>query len=107
MKIARRLIAGGITLRAAIDHLDSLPAKDVARQLDSLPDAGLAGDEIFFFYAPTVAKDIAKGIAQRIKDNTPERAPPALAHIYVLALQQLACADRQALSNVCDRLLEE
>jgi hypothetical protein len=107
MKAARRLLAGGMTLQAAIDYLDSLPTLDLANRLENLPQAGLVGDVVFFFYAPTAVKDVAIRIAHRIKEVTPERTFPALAHIYVLAIQQLVKADRQTLRDLCWQVLME
>lgn len=107
MKATRRLLAGGATLQVAIDHLANVPARQVREALDRSTETGLSGSEMFFFYAPATVKDVAIRIAERVNEIAPADTPPALAHIYITALQQLATADSQAIQAAYDRVSSE
>lgn len=104
IRSTRRLLAGGTTLHVAIDYLDRLPARHVLAQLDQLPRAGLSGSQNVYFYAPEAMWEAANRIARRVNEIAPERPSPALGHIYIAALQQLALVDREALKTACAQL---
>ena len=103
IRSTRALIAWGTTLLVAVDHLDTVTPGTVIEQLAGLPDAGLAGDLEHYLGAPKTLNITATRIAERIARTAPERDPPTLSNIYIVALQLLARTDHDTLRSIYAR----
>lgn len=105
VRSTRRLLAWGTTLQVALDYLDTLSSEQISAELRRLADAGLSGSADYFLGGPHKMSDAASKIAQRVCAVDPGRDPPLLAHIYIVALQQLAVADCEAVDAAYRRAL--
>lgn len=104
IRTTRCLIAWGTTLHVAVNYLDTVPAGALVDQLEELREARLSGNEEHHVGAPHRLWDIASNIAERLRSAMPDRAPPTLGTIYILALRQLTLADGAALLAAFDRI---
>lgn len=93
IRTTRSLIAWGTTLHVAVTYLDTVPAPAMLKYLADFRTARLSGAEEHHVGAPHRLCDIAARIAERIKRVQPDREPPTLGMIYLLALQRMAQAD--------------
>lgn len=100
IRTTRCLLAWGTTLHVAIAHLDTVAPDGVIDALTQLPALGLTGSQVYFLGAPATLNDIAARIARQAGEHAPERAPPELRHIYLVALQRMMMADSDVLRAV-------
>lgn len=92
IRTTRCLIAWGTTLHVAVNYLDTVPPGAIIEQLTELREAQLSGNEEHHVGAPHRLWDIASRIAERVQRAMPDREPPTLGTIYLLALQQVQLA---------------
>lgn len=104
IRATRSLIAWGTTLHVAVNHLDTIPVSAIAEALEALRASPLSGAEEHHVGAPHRLWDVASQIAARLRSATPDGEPPSLSAIYILALQQMAHADRAALLAAFERV---
>ena len=104
IRSTRALIAWGTTLLVAVDNLDSVPPDAVIEQLGSSSNAGLAGDLEHHLGAPRTLNLTATRIAERIARTAPDREPPTLSAIYLVALQLLTRTDHDTLRAIYTRV---
>ncbi|WP_157081163.1 hypothetical protein [Novosphingobium naphthalenivorans] len=103
IRTTRCLIAWGTTLHVAVNYLDTVPASAIVERLGELGEARLSGNEEHHVGAPQRLWDIASRIVDRIQRATPDREPPTLGMIYLLALQQLPNARGADLMDAFER----
>lgn len=103
IRSTRALVAWGTTLLVAVDYLDTLPSAVVIEQLARLPKAGLSGDMEHHLGAPKTLNLTATRIAERVIQAAPERDPPTLSNIYMVALQLLTRTDHETLRSTYER----
>jgi len=103
IRTTRCLIAWGTTLHVAVNYLDTVPASALVAQLEELREARLSGSEEHHVGASHRLWDVASNIADRLRCAMPDRAPPTLGTIYILALRQLTLADGADLLAAFDR----
>lgn len=103
IRATRSLIAWGTTLHVAVNHLDTIPLDTMSEALAALRASPLSGAEEHHVGAPHRLSELASQIAGRMRSVTPDGQPPPLGIIYILALQQMARADRAALSAAFER----
>jgi hypothetical protein len=104
IRSTRALVAWGTTLLVAVDYLDTVPPAAVIERLVRLPHAGLAGDLEHHLGAPKTLNLTATRIAERIAQTAPERDPPTLSNIYIVALQLLTCTDHETVRSIYARV---
>lgn len=104
IRSTRALVAWGTTLLVAVDYLDTVPPAVVIDQLACLPKAGLAGDLEHHLGAPKTLNLTATRIAERVAQAAPDRDPPTLSNIYIVALQLLTRTDHETLRSTYERV---
>jgi hypothetical protein len=104
IRSTRALVAWGTTLLVAVDYLDTIPPAVIIEQLVHLPDAGLAGDMEHHLGAPKTLNLTATRIAERVIQAAPERDPPTLSNIYMVALQLLTRTDYETVRSTYERI---
>jgi len=104
IRSTRALVAWGTTLLVAVDHLDTLEPAAVIEQLAAITDAGLAGDLEHHLGAPRTLNLTASRIAERIGRTAPEKDPPTLSNIYIVALQLLTRTDHETVRSIYARI---
>ena len=97
IRTTRALIPWGTTLHVAVDHLSTIPASRILALLASLDVSRYSGEQEHHVGAPHRLWSVATGIVERIRQAAPERSPPTLGTIYILALHELAGAARPAI----------
>ena len=103
IRSTRSLLAWGTTLHVAIDCLQSVPAEILLHELARIPATGLSGSEEHHLGAPRALSKIVSSIAERISLVGPGREQPVIAHIYIIALQNLTRIDGAALRIAYER----
>lgn len=92
IRTTRCLIAWGTTLHVAVNYLDTVPPGAIIERLTELREAQLSGSEEHHVGASPRLWDIASRIADRVQQEMPDRNPPTLGTIYLLALQLVPLA---------------
>ncbi len=103
IRTTRCLLAWGTTLHVAVNYLDTVPASTIVDSLNALREAPLSGSEEHHVGAPHRLWDTASQIAERVRCAVPDREPPSLGSIYILALQHLARAEGAQLLAAFER----
>ncbi|PNQ03999.1 hypothetical protein [Sphingobium sp. SA916] len=97
IRTTRALIAWGTTLHVAVDHLGTIPAARILALLASLDVSHYSGQQEHHVGAPHRLWSVATGIVERLRQAAPERSPPTLGTIYILALHELSRAAQPAI----------
>lgn len=93
----RCLLAWGMTLHVAVDHLETIEPSQTLLRLDEIDMVELMGDIVHHVGAPRRLGMLASDIVDRLAAEAPDRAPPTLGAIYILALLQLVEAKPSAI----------
>ncbi|MDF0490259.1 hypothetical protein PX554_19200 [Sphingomonas sp. H39-1-10] len=106
IRVTRSLIAWGTTLHIAIEYLNSMPTDEIIDQLSGQEVSWLGGGQEHHVGASCQLWDIATGITERIREDSPEARQPTLGTIYIVALLQVTKADQEGLLRAFDRALQ-
>ncbi|MBT0667396.1 hypothetical protein HT136_03325 [Novosphingobium profundi] len=106
IRVTRTLIAWGTTLHVAVEHLSTVPTREIVARLKAQSLERLGGAEEHHVGASHRLREIATDIAERVQHDAPGARPPHLGAIYLLALQQVTEADKTALLLAFDRVLQ-
>lgn len=93
IRATRCLIAWGTTLHVAVNYLDTVSDTAILDCLRDFGDSSLSGNEEHHVGASHRLCDVAARIVERVQHARPDRTPPTLGTIYILALQQLTRAE--------------
>lgn len=104
IRATRALIAWGTTLHVAVDHLATLPAARILANLRQLDVPRYSGEHEHHVGAPHRLKSVAMAIIERVRAAAPGQSAPTLGAIYIVALHELAKADRAALLEAFGRV---
>lgn len=103
IRSTRALLAWGTTLHVAVECLERVPTPALLEHLSRLPQAGFCGSEEHHLGAPRSLSDTVARISHRVSSAVPARDKPAIADIYIAALQHLTRTDGETLRAAYER----